>query len=121
MAQAPFVRGRDVDDQLARTVCQGTKKDVEAALATGASVDGTDYPPLIFAVKRKDMGIVKLLIKKGANVSAPVVKDVFDPDGQGTIVEGGMAIHVAATLGLVDMVILLIQHGASPNAASLKG
>jgi ankyrin repeat protein len=81
----------------------GDVEEVRKFLADGADVDLPDkqgWPPLVRAVRNGHTAVVKELIDAGAAVNA----------------RRGIALHLAASLGDIEMVRLLLDAGADVNA-----
>ena len=79
---------------------------VETLLKYGANPNthspANDMTPLIQAARQKQIGIMKILLDKGADVNA---FSKYDSN----------ALYIATTYGRADMVKLLLEHGANPN------
>jgi ankyrin repeat protein len=94
----------------------GDKARVESLLAEGADVDARDeqgYTALHYAVIRKDLEIVRVLLDHGADLFAQVVS------GQYSI--GDSAITLAALYGHSDIVSELLSRGASVDTRDRLG
>ncbi|RLO02493.1 hypothetical protein DYB28_014178, partial [Aphanomyces astaci] len=75
---------------------------VSSLLKDGATLHSTSPSPFLVAVTTSSVAMVRLLIRKGAHVSVE-------------------ALHAAADARRCDVVLVLLQHGASPNAANEHG
>ncbi len=105
----------------------GQVKMVETLIAHGADVNATDVvgqTPLFFVVTtpmrperaitlKQARSIIKLLVKAGADVSAPMKQVGGLP--------GGITPLRLATAGNIEMMKVLLEAGANPNAADSKG
>lgn len=85
---------------------------VQLLLDSGARFDGSDTPdqknPLRLAVNRRHIGIVKMLLERGADANAQ----------SGEKNQVGTAIFEAAGTGEVAIVKLLLEYGADPAIQS---
>ena len=93
-------------------VRSGDVATIHQELEAGADVESTDYflgTPLHVAVVEGKPAMVRLLIDKGARVDAL------------SEVEGRTALHLAAELGDVDMLALLLAKGADLAARDRTG
>ena len=70
--------------------------------------DKTGDTVLFIAVKNGLLKIVKRLVEMGENINS-VDQDLNTP------------LHIAAAWGYLDIVLLLLMHGASPKAKNAKG
>ena len=77
---------------------------VEKLVAQGADVNkpGLGVPPLYFAVVKKNMKIVRLLLDHGAMVNTETRN-------------GGTPLIAATGSDQIDMVRILLEHGADPD------
>lgn len=101
---------------LHQAASQGTTKVIEILLAHKVDINAGDnagYTPLYGAIQYAPnnvrRGVVELLVKNGANVN---VKN--DRDGE-------TPLHKAISKGDIDVVKLLLAHGADVNAVSKYG
>ena len=80
---------------------------ITAALDAGADIEAKDGggTPLYFAVRRGHLASAKLLIERGANVK--VASNYW-----------GDLLTIASVNARVDLITLLLEHGANPNATS---
>jgi len=86
-------------------------KCFDALLSTGADIDAKDNEgstPLMYAVKRDNPFVARLLLKNKANVS---VVNYY----------GETALHLACSCGPGESVELLLRHGADLKAQDKKG
>lgn len=88
-------------------------KNVERALARGANVNTSylfrgQYTPLLYATKNNNIGMVKFLISKGADVNA-------------SDINGRTPLMIAVSNDNVALVELLIKHGAAVNVFNSQG
>jgi ankyrin repeat protein len=93
-------------------VKNGELSDVRKALKAGVAVDARDdngaTPLLTASAADFRLGVVSLLLKKGANVKAA--------DAQGRT-----ALMIAAGAGACDILHLLLKNGAAPDATDRAG
>src|SRR5262245_7193964 len=84
---------------------KGDVAAIVAALDAGADVNEREHmaTPLYYAVKRGHFAAAKLLIERGADVNAPMEY-------------WGEPLMVAAVQGRVDLMSLLLAHGAIPDS-----
>ncbi|XP_003424459.1 putative ankyrin repeat protein RF_0381 isoform X1 [Nasonia vitripennis] len=82
-----------------------------SAGATPNCTDGQGYSPLHWAVREESLELVQILLEAGADVNIQ--------DDQDT--EGLSALQVAAELGLKDIILLLLSHGADVKAKCNRG
>lgn len=101
----------------------GNAGQVRAYLRDGASVEGSPESPckpLISAAAAGNVNMVKLLIRKGADVNAGAPMDVRcskqDSRHNCVICLGERALHTGAKYGRLDVVRALLEAGANPNA-----
>jgi cytochrome c len=84
---------------------KGDVATISAALDAGANVNESDgaAPPLYYAVQGAQLGAAKLLIERGADVNAPTAFGVAP---------------LAPAVGKrnVELIKLLLDHGANPNS-----
>ena len=80
---------------------------ITAALDAGADIEAKDGggTPLYFAVKKGHLAAAKLLIERGANVNV------------GSNYWGDL-LTIASVMARVDLITLLLEHGANPNSTS---
>ncbi|CAM9366004.1 unnamed protein product [Laminaria digitata] len=115
------------DPALLEGVLNGNMRGAKAALADGANVNGSPrllIPPISAAAAMNEVGMVKLMIKHGADPDRQANRDVASPstDIGVKICEGDRPLHVAAKLGRLEIVRLLLQWaGADPNATNKPG
>lgn len=124
MADAADSRAAILDSVLNWSIQNGTKRDVEALLAAGARIEGSDelgLRPLGFAAGTGKLDITKLLIKGGANVDAGSLHDIRDSAGGHMTTKGDRAIHFAAQNGKTVILRELLRAGADPNCPNEKG
>lgn len=80
MSHPPSGQCHGMAEELCRSVEEGNIRRVERALAGGADVDGVgaslDNPPVVLAAKGGLVKMVKLLLRRGANVDAATPRDV---------------------------------------------
>ena len=94
-------------------VCQhGHFGVAKALLDAGAAVDVGDITdgqgPLLIAAGHGHLSIVKLLVRRGANVNQAMH-------------DGDTALHFACQSGFVDVCEYLLDHGADIHAVGLRG
>ena len=72
------------------------------------SVPQGGYTPLMFAARVGDLGTVRLLLNRGADVNEVSVED-------------GSALVIASSWGHEDLAMYLLDEGANPNIADTNG
>lgn len=91
----------------------GNRSVVEALIFAGADVNHCGYgefgsftvlAPLALAVKRRDFGLIELLLASGAGINSNLEKSQITSP-----------LEVAAEIGDIDMARYLINRGADPN------
>lgn len=136
-----------LDDELIEAVEAGHAKKVEELLEKGANPNIKTsirwyhgWTPLHIAVYERNLDIVRLLIKYGANINAKtynretplhiavyeghwdVAKLLIDhgADVNARNNNGSTPLHIAAERGFLDIVQLLLEKGADPNILDSK-
>ncbi|CAM9136910.1 unnamed protein product [Laminaria digitata] len=116
---------QDVDIKLLQGVFDGNMRGVEAALASGASVDGPSWlpcSPIAGAAAMNKVKIANLLIGRGADPARPASQEVPCPGWDLAIMPGERALHTAAMRGHVEIVRSLLKRAhADPNATDRTG
>lgn len=108
-------------------VLNGDMKVARAALKDGANVNGSPrmpIPPLSAAAAMNEVDMVKLMIENKADPDCPANRDVASPstDIAVNICKGDRPLHVAAKLGRLEIVRLLLHWaGANPNTTNKPG
>lgn len=95
----------------------GDLKAAEDAIDAGANIDGSNellYRPLMMAAVKGNISMAKLLIEKGANVSAKCERT--DPLAVEEGVMGCQAAHFAVYNNEAGVLRFLLETGADPNA-----
>lgn len=95
-----------VDQYLTSAILAGHDAAVERLVAQGADVNKGTVPPLYFAVVKKNMKIVRLLLDHGAEVNTETRN-------------GGTPLIAATGTDQIDMVRILLKHGADPNQSGV--
>ncbi|CAN0030582.1 unnamed protein product [Ectocarpus sp. 4 AP-2014] len=117
----PMVYG---DMQLLRKVETGNMRGVETMLAAGAEPDGRpelNTRPLMVAAGLGKVSFVEFLVARGAGLNSRTCRDVPRPEGGIRLRTGSQAIHAAVYGGSPDVVYVLLQLGATPNATDDDG
>ena len=91
-----------VDQYLTSAILAGHDAAVERLVAQGTDVNKGTAPPLYFAVVKKNMKIVRLLLDHGARVNVEAR-------------DGGTPLIAATGSNQIDMVRVLLKHGADPD------
>lgn len=84
------------------------------------------FTPLHIACKKNRIKVVELLLKHGASIEATTEVCLFDrimssPHSIVHFQSGLTPLHVAAFMGCMNIVIFLMQNGASPNIPTVRG
>lgn len=96
----------------------------------GADINGIgydlDFPPLVLAADHGLVKMVKLLVKRGADLHVAVERDVPCRwvDGRATgrqVVAGTTALHQSVKRGRMNVVRLLLRSGGDPNVGDSRG
>lgn len=106
------------DDNIWRAALKGDVDAVSQHLAAGADIDGVarngffgaGSAPLHLAVLKDRRDVVKLLINEGADLNVKKKDET-----------GGTALHMAASLGLVEIATALVEAGADINSTDKHG
>lgn len=103
---------RSDDTALTLAVRAGDVAQTRALLAAGADPNGpvgiNEWPPLLHAVHKNQLGTASLLLERGADVNGGA------PDGMTPLM-------MAAGYGNDDMVQLLLAHHADPHLKTKDG
>ena len=104
---------RELNEALCKAAREGCEVDVERCLAEGAEVDYRQedifgFTPLIHAARENQKGVVKLLVAKGAPVSARCSS-------------GWAPAHWAASYGCLEALKELIACGADVTKRTSEG
>lgn len=105
-------RAYDGHSALSGTLLEGHAEVAELLMRRGADTDVRDAegrPLLYLLVLERHLEMATLLIEKGG-----VPLESRDPEGR-------TALHVGSWQGCVEMVDLLLKHGANPNAQDTEG
>lgn len=107
--------------RLFKAIKDGNIGEVEAALEAGADLNGHpnhQYAPIATATNGSHMGIVKLLLEKGADPDKPVTLN----RAAGGPMLGVRCLHIAAIKENVEILRLLLQRPrADPNVTDNEG
>lgn len=102
---------------------EGHAETVEALIAAGSSIRSrldSGYTPLLLAVREGQIGVVRVLLKAGADVNDTIrPAEASGPrpaSGAGAPRPGNSALHLATVNGHFDLGSLLLEAGADPNA-----
>lgn len=120
--------GSSTAKHLIAVVQAGDVRETKRLLKAGAWVDGggddddTGCPPIVCAALHGNTTVAKVLLKAGADVNAPVPRDVrARPSGDVMLGEGQRALHAAAERLNLETVRLLLDSGADVNAVDREG
>ncbi|CAN0126162.1 unnamed protein product [Scytosiphon promiscuus] len=107
--------------RLVWSVGSGLLQATNRALNDGADVNGsgTDLPPpIVLAAHRGYVGIIKMLIDRGADLEAAL----FGADCRRFVpLYEVRAVHAATEAGHVDALRVLLEAGANPNSLTSEG
>ena len=116
---------QDIHIALLEGVFDGNMRRVEAALASGASVDGAPWvpcTPIAGAAAMNEVKIANFLIARGADPAKPPDKEVPCPGWGTPIMPGERPLHTSAMRGHVEIVRSLLKKAhADPNATDKTG
>lgn len=95
---------------------------MKRALADGAGIDDVgsnlDFPPLVLAADHGLVKMVKLFVRRGANLDVAVPRDVPYNLNDGRtvyqVVSGTTALHQVVNKRKLDVVRLLLRSGGNP-------
>jgi ankyrin repeat protein len=93
-------------------------------LETGADVHARSkgkFTPLLFAVRRGAIDVVRVLLGAGADVNETVQGAAFSTGVAGPTEDSTSASGLAIINGQFDIAMLLLEHGANPNAPDSRG
>lgn len=102
---------------------------MERTLANGADINGKganlDYPPLVVAAGDGLVKMVKLLLRRGADIDVAAPRNVpcCSEHGCGKlrVTSGTTALHKAVKNGRLEVVRLLLRSGGAPNVVDSEG
>lgn len=97
-----------IDDHVERGACTVVERLVRANPALTRYRDVFGRPLLHLAVNEGHCAMSSLLLRLGCNVNA-------------VDAEGATALHHAVDVGSLELVVLLVYHGASPEIADKNG
>ena len=109
LAAKPRIQARNPlgETALMLAAIQGHTVAVKMLIDAGAPVNQSGWTPLIYAAARDRVDIAKLLIANGANVNASA--------------DNGTTALMAAREGYLQMLLLLLEHGADAKYVSPSG
>jgi len=99
-------------------------RGVDKLLTAGACIDGSrDLPtrPVVTASQTGQVGVLEMLICRGADVEVTVSKETPDGNGNISFPLGSRALHVAAQTGQVGSVRCLLKAGANADVINSAG
>lgn len=103
---------------------------MDTALAGGADIDGVGSnleccPPLIVATEGGLVEMIKLLLRKGANIEVTAARHVpsrlDDECDTSRVISGTTALHAAVCQRRLAVLRLLLRSDANPNARDSEG
>lgn len=109
-------------------VASGNVRLADELLKAGANINGKDDPdaliklkPLLVAVKMGQMRAVELLVDRGADLEAAVVREELDDDGEVLFPKGSRALHVAVYCDQAVLARFLLKAGCKPDVVDSNG
>lgn len=114
----------ELDCKLLAQVVNGNKQSVEQVLMAGACVDGSRHlptRPLVAAAQTGQVGMIEVLIGRGADVEVAVSNEMCDDDGDILFPLGTRALHAAAFGRFASSVRCLLNAGANPDVTNSAG
>jgi ankyrin repeat protein len=127
LAHGAAVNARDRakgQDALMWAAAQGHAPAAQALIEAGADVHARSkgkFTPLLFAVRRGAIDVVRVLLGAGADVNETVQGAAFSTGVAGPTEDSTSASGLAIINGQFDIAMLLLEHGANPNAADSRG
>lgn len=136
------------DAALHSAIERDSASGIESAIAMGANLNGrsyaTDLTPVQLCARRGNVRLLHLLLEQGARLDSPMTSQprllefalsepmsCQAPFVEAVIAAGGdvhrprrdgrTPLHMAVTLGDVEVVNVLLRHGADPNAVDADG
>jgi len=117
----------DSDFELALAVGGGNLRRVDELLAAGASINGTDdgdikpTKPLLLAAEVGQVGVLQLLVNRGADLEVAVVREVLNDDGVAVFPNGSRALHAAVIGRQPASARFLLKAGCKPDVVDSTG
>lgn len=115
---------RELDLKLLDAVRDGSPRDAQAHITAGASVGGSSQPglrPLMLATIAGNSDMVRALIASGADLDAGLSCHVGAKPDKLVVSKGARAIHCAIISRQLEILSVLLNFGADPNAADVEG
>jgi uncharacterized protein len=97
---------------------------VELMIESGADIHARSkgrFTPLLFAVRRGAADVVRVLLAAGADVNETVQGAAFSTGVAGPTEDSTSVSGLAIINGQFDIALLLLEHGANPNAPDSRG
>ena len=127
LAHGAAVNARDRakgQDALMWAAAEGYAPAAGALIDAGADVHARSkgrFTPLLFAIRRGAIDVVRVLLGAGADVNETVQGAAFSTGVAGPTEDSTSASGLAIINGQFDIAMLLLAHGANPNAADSRG
>ena len=97
---------------------------VQLLIESGADVDARSkgkFTPLLFAVRRGAIDVVRVLLAAGVDVNETVQGGAFSTGVAGPTEDSTSVLGLAVINGQFDIARLLLEKGANPNAPDSRG
>ena len=103
---------------------EGHAEAAQVLIESGADIHARSkgqFTPLLFAVRRGAIDVVRLLLARGADMNETVQGAAFSTGVAGPTEDSTSVVGLAIINGQFDIAALLLEHGANPNAPDSRG